>query len=79
MQLSMYNYYDGTETDFAGIENCGVHSADCKLMLTVWLTSTMVNTQQSKRGTDPLSIFIDEGGIIGGLQFLTWFLEIFAV
>jgi hypothetical protein len=51
----------------------------CSLVLSVQIRSEILTTQTSSHGTTALDILIDEGGILGGILFFTWFFGIFVV
>jgi hypothetical protein len=51
----------------------------CSLVLSVQIRSEILTTQTSSHGTTALHILIDEGGILGGILFFTWFFGIFVV
>lgn len=43
------------------------------------MSSMLVTTQTSTRATDWKKILLDEGSIVGGITFLTWFLSIYVI
>jgi hypothetical protein len=48
----------------------------CRYSLYV-LQGSVLTTYKSAHGTTPLNILTDEGGILGGILFLTWFMGLF--
>ncbi|KAI4862465.1 hypothetical protein F4820DRAFT_450946 [Hypoxylon rubiginosum] len=52
-------------------------TAPCQLSLPFTFSSPMVTVERSSRGTDTLTILIDEGSILGAILFFTWFFGIF--
>lgn len=64
--------------------NCDIYSVNyknetCGFQLYVQVRSELLTTQKSSHGTTNLKILIDEGGILGGILFFTWFFGIFVV
>jgi hypothetical protein len=57
----------------------GHFDGTCYLNMNIETDSKLVTVQASGRGTDTLQILIDEGSILGGTLFFTWFFGIFAV
>jgi hypothetical protein len=62
-----------------GEAGAGDASTPCPFHMHLGLQTSAVTSQMSKHGTDFKTIFTDEGGILGGLLFMTWFLGIFVV
>lgn len=79
-QRKAYTYYDsdvmsiGTESP----EDCS-DPLVCGFALSLSFSSSLVTTQKSSRGTNALKILTDEGSLVGGILFLTWFLGIFVL
>ena len=84
---SYYKFYTTRATNMApgsfSIDNTtctGSNPQDvCAASVTVKFDSSLVTKQTSSRGMDTLQIFIDEGSIVGGILFFTWFLGIFVI
>ncbi|KAK4574242.1 hypothetical protein LTR86_002003 [Recurvomyces mirabilis] len=84
---SSYDYFTPVLQTFDSGQQCDSSAATkddrgylvltCWLNLYVSLQSTLATTQSSSRGTSTLKILIDEGSIVGGIMFFTWFLTIF--
>jgi hypothetical protein len=83
--LQQYTYYTGREINWPGYAlTCDTsyeenYQGPCFFALVLALQSSLVTTQTSSRGTDTLQILIDEGSILGGVLFFTWFFSIFVV
>lgn len=85
-QRQKYAYYTGVaDTAFLDLpladSRCDVGGDDyqgnnCTFTLYT-VQSPVVTTQKSAHGTDALKILTDEGGILGGILFVTWFFGIF--
>ncbi|XXG97836.1 structural constituent of ribosome [Hypoxylon texense] len=84
MYVRDFKYYNGEPPRITwdrqqGIE-CDVGkngTAPCQFSLPFTFSSPLVTVETSKRGTDALKIFTDEGSILGAILFITWFLGIF--
>ncbi|KAK4547083.1 hypothetical protein LTR36_001304 [Oleoguttula mirabilis] len=88
LRLTNYTYYSArVETDTVGDNlvnsSCDLSSAaytrPCAFNPVFFLSSSLVTTQTSSRGTNTLKVLIEESGIVGGILFFTWFLGIFVV
>lgn len=55
------------------------YTSSCGAGMWIKPVSSLVTTQTSSPGTDIVEIFVDEGAIVGGVMFFTWFLGIFAI
>ncbi|KAK6422934.1 hypothetical protein LTR95_016614 [Oleoguttula sp. CCFEE 5521] len=85
-QLSSYSYYTGTaDSAYLGVplenSHCDVGGnnytgANCSFSMFI-SQSNVITTQKSSHGTNALKILTDEGGILGGILFVTWFFGIF--
>lgn len=53
------------------------YTGPCKGTLTMSFSSWMITTQRSMRASDWKQMLLDEGAIVGGVMFVTWFLGIF--
>ncbi|KAK5019075.1 hypothetical protein LTR60_000321, partial [Cryomyces antarcticus] len=51
----------------------------CLLETSMGLSTQTVVTQTSERGTDWKQMLLDEGSIVGGITFVTWFLGIYII
>lgn len=82
-----YAYYEARVVSEPGIDHtpcpvsdhADIGAVKCRFSMTLYLASSLVTTQKSARGIDTLRILTDEGSIIGGVLFLTWFLGIFVL
>ena len=89
--LRKYTYYNAQtqllfrETQSLRNSHCDKNSTNynessvCQFILAVQFGSELLSSQTSSHGTTALQILIDEGGILGGIVFLTWFFSIFVV
>ncbi|KAK1810277.1 hypothetical protein LTR12_015341 [Friedmanniomyces endolithicus] len=80
-----YNQYDvsvqtlpmvtggGPQCDL-GLPN---YTGPCPAMLMMSYSSLLVTTLRSSHGTDWLKMLLEEGSIVGGIMFVTWFFNIF--
>ncbi|OQN97496.1 hypothetical protein B0A48_16649 [Cryoendolithus antarcticus] len=85
-QLRSYSYYTGTaDSAYLGVplenSHCDVGGnnytgANCSFSMFI-SQSNVITTQKSSHGTNALKILTDEGGILGGILFVTWFFGIF--
>lgn len=90
-QINAYFYYDVSVADVGRsiqrpeIEPCpdsnntGTGAINCTFLMQIKFASSLVTTQKSERATNTLRILTDEGSIVGGVLFLTWFLGIFVL
>lgn len=71
-----------TETD---ISNCNsttaypVETFNCSATVVFEFLSPLTTTQTSSQGTTWKQMLLDEGSIVGGIQFFTWFLSIYVI
>ncbi|KAK4560544.1 hypothetical protein LTR86_005741 [Recurvomyces mirabilis] len=82
LALRDYTYYGGRFDPLplpAGCSPVIGSTTTCGWFLSVHLQSSLATTQKSSRGTNTLQILIDEGSILGGILFFTWFFGIFVV
>nr|OQO22447.1 hypothetical protein B0A51_06245 [Rachicladosporium sp. CCFEE 5018] len=87
-QLNSYSYYTGTaDSAYLGVplenSHCDVGGnnytgANCSFSMFI-SQSNVITTQKSSHGTNALKILTDEGGILGGILFVTWFFGIFEI
>jgi hypothetical protein len=61
------------------VANATTYTGPCVIALQLYLSTVLVQTQTSAHGIDTLQILIDEGSIVGGVLFFTWFFSIFVV
>ena len=52
-------------------------SGSCTSTVSLIIGSKIVNTIESTHGIDGLTIWLNAGAIVGGVQFFAWFLGIF--
>ncbi len=53
------------------------YAGPCPAVLTMSYSSLLVTTLRSSHGTDWLKMLLEEGSIVGGIMFVTWFFNIF--
>ncbi|TKA33980.1 hypothetical protein B0A54_14857 [Friedmanniomyces endolithicus] len=53
------------------------YTGPCPASLMVSYSSLLVTTLRSNHGTDWLKMLLEEGSIVGGIMFVTWFFNIF--
>ncbi|TKA81680.1 hypothetical protein B0A55_01346 [Friedmanniomyces simplex] len=53
------------------------YTGPCRAVLTMKFSSLIVTTLRSDHGTDWKQMLLDEGSIVGGIMFVTWFFNIF--
>ncbi|KAK0275426.1 hypothetical protein LTR35_011128 [Friedmanniomyces endolithicus] len=53
------------------------YTGPCPAVLTMSYSSLLVTTLRSSHGTDWLKMLLEEGSIVGGIMFVTWFFNIF--
>ncbi|TKA81665.1 hypothetical protein B0A55_01336 [Friedmanniomyces simplex] len=53
------------------------YTGPCPAVLTMKFSSLLVTTFTSKYGTDWKQMLLEEGSIVGGIMFVTWFFNIF--
>jgi len=61
---------------------CTPHGPDhqpCLFTVSLSMASSLVTKQRSSHGTDMGQIILDEGSILGGVLFFTWFFGIFVI
>lgn len=90
-KIDAYFYYDlsvadiGRSTFRSEIGPCpdsndtGAGAIRCSFYMNFEFASSLVTAHNSQRATNTLRILTDEGSIIGGVLFLTWFLGIFVL
>lgn len=81
-----YRYYEGqlSSTGIFNSSSCDTSSktyagGKCISQVMLRFSTNIVTNFTSDRLLDRKQMFIDEGGIVGFVMFLTWFLGIFAV
>jgi hypothetical protein len=95
LTLSNYTYYDATglaDNTYQGnilggtcdaANSTGAYgqngTSSCFFKLRVYMTSSMITTFTSSPGINTLQIFLDEGGILGAILFVTWFFGIYLI
>nr|OQO16140.1 hypothetical protein B0A51_14050 [Rachicladosporium sp. CCFEE 5018] len=87
-QLNRYSYYTGTaDSAYLGVplenSHCDVGGnnytgANCSFSMFI-SQSNVITTQKSSHGTNPFKILTDEGGILGGILFVTCFFGVFEI
>ncbi|OQO03304.1 hypothetical protein B0A48_11560 [Cryoendolithus antarcticus] len=87
-QLNRYSYYTGTaDSAYLGVplenSHCDVSGnkhtgANCSFSMSI-SQSDVITTQKSSHGTNPFKILTDEGGILGGILFVTCFFGVFQI
>ena len=77
-----YKYYDTemtTITTGGDLNSATCNDVVCHGRVQIHLSSAVVTKQTSRHGTSAIQIFSDEGGLLGGILFLTWFFSIFII
>lgn len=57
----------------------GNASASCVSQVLIRYGSRVVRAMESKRGRSSLEILVDEGAIVGGIQFFLWFFGLYFI
>ena len=82
--FSNYNTYSYRMLELGGppdIQNCteSKSSGSCPFGIGMQMSSALVTERTSKRGTNLLKMLLDQGSILAGIAFVTWFLGIYVI
>ena len=84
--LSMYNTYSYRLVEVGGVPDTqfctqpvSPSNGPCIFNTVLYISSMLVTTQTSARGTSWIKMILDEGSIVGGITFVTWFLGIYII
>jgi hypothetical protein len=82
-EYNTYSFRMNTIGAPLNISTCTKSSPDykspCYFTTRMTMSSMLVTSQTSTRGTNWQKILFDEGSIVGGIMFVTWFLGIYII